>query len=63
LETSPRTGINASRNRPYSLNTIDLYHGYYKCHIKDDPICKLKMSEIEEEEKGKTNPVHGKNRA
>ena len=50
LETSPRTGINASRNRPYSLNTIDLYHGYYKCHIKDDPICKLKMSEIEEED-------------
>jgi len=50
LETSPRTGINASRNRPYSLNTIDLYQGYYKCHIKDDPICKLKMSEIEEED-------------
>jgi len=50
LETSPRTGFNASRNRPYSLNTIELYRGYYKCHIKDDPICLLKMSEIEEED-------------
>ena len=50
IETSPRTGINASRNRPYSLNTIDAYYCYYNCHIKDDPICKLKMSEVEEED-------------
>jgi len=50
LETSPRTGINASKNKPYSLNTIDLYQSYYKCHVKDDPICKLMMSEIEEED-------------
>jgi len=50
IETSPRTGINASRNRPYSLNTVDSYYSYYNSHIKDDSICKLKMSEIEEED-------------
>ena len=50
IETSPRTGINASKNRSYSLNTVDTYFSYFKCHIKDDPICKLKMSEIEEED-------------
>jgi len=50
IETSPRTGINASKNRPYSLNTIDSYFSYFNCHIKGDPICKLKMSEIEEED-------------
>jgi integrase/recombinase XerD len=50
LETSPRTGFNASKNRPYSLNTIDLYQSYYKCHIKEDPLCKLMMREIEEED-------------
>lgn len=50
IETSPRTGINASKNRPYSLNTVDTYYSYFKCHIKNDPICKLKMTEIEEED-------------
>jgi len=50
IETSPRTGINASKNRPYSLNTLDAYKSYYKCHIKNDPICKLMMSEVEEED-------------
>jgi len=50
IETSPRTGINASKNRPYSLNTLDAYKTNYICHIKDDPICKLKMSEVEEED-------------
>jgi hypothetical protein len=28
IETSPRTGINASRNRPYSPDTIDNYKSY-----------------------------------
>jgi len=50
IETSPRTGVNASKNRPYSLNTLDAYKSYYKCHIKDDPICKLKMAEVEVED-------------
>jgi integrase/recombinase XerD len=50
LDTSPRTGINASKNRPYSLNTIDSYRCYFNCHIKGDPICKLKMSEVEDED-------------
>jgi len=50
IETSPRTGINASKNRPYSLNTLDTYKSNYTCHIKDDPICKLKMAETEEED-------------
>ena len=50
VETSPRTGINASKNRPNSLNTLDAYLSYYNCHIKDDPIAKLKMAEVEEED-------------
>jgi len=50
IETSPRTGINASKNRPYSLNTLDAYKSYYACHIKGDSICKLRMSEVEEED-------------
>jgi integrase/recombinase XerD len=47
-ETSPRTGINVSKNRPYSPATLDLYKGYYSAHIKGDPITTLRMSEIEE---------------
>jgi len=50
IETSPRTGLNAAENKPYSLNTLDGYKSYYNCHIKNDPVCKLKMSEIEEED-------------
>jgi integrase len=50
IETSPRTGLNAAENKPYSLNTLDGYKSYYDCHIKNDPVCKLKMSEIEEED-------------
>ena len=50
IETSPRTGINASKNRPYSFNTVDVYKSYFNCHIKDDPISKLKMAEVEEED-------------
>jgi len=50
IETSPRTGFNAAGNRPYSLNTLDSYKSYFYCHIKDDPICQLKMAEIEEED-------------
>jgi integrase/recombinase XerD len=50
LETSPRTGINASKNRPFSYDTLDSYKSYYRLHIKDDPICGLKMSEVEEED-------------
>lgn len=50
IETSPRTGLNATENKPYSLNTLDGYKSYFNCHIKNDPICKLKMAEIEEED-------------
>ena len=50
VETSPRTGINASKNRPYSVDTLDGYRSYYNCHIKDDPITALKMAETEEED-------------
>jgi len=48
IETSLRTGINASKNKPYSYNTLDGYKGNFERHIKDDPICELKMAEIEE---------------
>jgi integrase len=50
LETSPRTGINASKNRPFSVDTIGAYRCLFTCHIKDDPITQLKMAEIEEED-------------
>ena len=50
IETSPRTGINASKNRPYSLDTLKKYNNYYECHIKDDPLTELKMTEVEEED-------------
>ena len=50
METSPRTGINASRNRPYSPKTLEGYKSYYNIHIKDDPLVALQMSELEEED-------------
>jgi len=48
METSPRTGINAAKNRPYSPGSIDLYKSYYNAHIKGDPITMLRMAELEE---------------
>jgi len=50
METSPRTGINANRNRPYSSETLDTYRSFFINHIKDDPFCTLKMAEVEEED-------------
>jgi integrase len=50
VETSPRSGINASKNRPYSYDTLDGYKGNFERHIKNDPICSLKMAEVEEED-------------
>ncbi|MDR0662961.1 MAG: site-specific integrase [Spirochaetaceae bacterium] len=50
VATSPRTGINASRNRPYSPDTVDFYRSYYTTHIKGDPFTELKMAETEEED-------------
>jgi integrase len=49
-ETSPRTGINASRNRSYSIDTLRGYRCLFTCHIQNDPITSLKMAEIEEED-------------
>ncbi|MDR1251639.1 MAG: hypothetical protein LBK62_05675 [Treponema sp.] len=50
LETNPRTGINASKNRPFSCDTLAHYADYYRLHVKDDPIANLKMVEVEEED-------------
>jgi integrase/recombinase XerD len=50
LETSPRTGINASENRPYSIDSVGNYLGYYTLYIKVDPLAELKMVEVEEED-------------
>jgi integrase len=50
IETSPRTGRNASRNRPYSPGTLDTYKTYYNAHVKDDPFAKLLMSEVDEDD-------------
>jgi integrase/recombinase XerD len=50
IVTSPRTGRNASKNRPYSLGTLDTYKSYYNTHIKNDPFAKLLMSEVDEDD-------------
>jgi len=50
IETSPRTGINAAENRPYSVATLKGYKKDFECHIKNDPLCQLKMTEVEEED-------------
>jgi integrase len=50
IETSPRTGINAAKNRPYSIDSINNYQSYFRVHIKGDPLTELKMAEVEEED-------------
>ena len=50
MTTSPRTGINVAENRPYSVATIKGYKKEFDLHIKNDPFCKLKMLEVEEED-------------
>ena len=50
IETSPRTGVNASRNRPYSIDTVENYKNYFDNHIKNDPFTGLMMAEVEEED-------------
>jgi integrase len=50
IETSPRTGRNAAKNRPYSPDTLDTYRTYFNAHIKGDPLASMRMSEIDEED-------------
>jgi hypothetical protein len=50
IETSPRTGRNAAKNRPYSPKTLDTYKTYFNTHIKGDPFAEIRMSEVEEED-------------
>jgi len=50
IETSPRTGINNSKNKPYSVDSIENYLSYYTLHLTDDPLMKLQMAEVEEED-------------
>jgi hypothetical protein len=50
IETSPRTGRNASRNRSCSLGTLDTYKTYYNTHIRNDPIAGMLMSEVDEDD-------------
>jgi len=50
IDKSPRTGINASKNRSYSEDTLDTYLSYFNTHIKDDPFCLLKMAETDEDD-------------
>jgi len=50
MESSPRTGVNASKNRPYSPNTVDNYRSHFVTHISGDVFCSLKMAEVEEED-------------
>jgi hypothetical protein len=62
METSPRTGANASKNRPYSPDTVGTYRNYYNAHIKGDPFTNLKMAEVEEEALEVIRNVPGKGR-
>jgi integrase/recombinase XerD len=50
ITTSPRAGINAAENKPYSASTLKGYKKDFELHVKNDPICKLKMVEVEEED-------------
>jgi integrase len=50
IETSPRTGINNSKNRSYSFDSVENYMSYWTVYIKGDPLMKLKMTETEEED-------------
>jgi len=50
MESSPRTGVNASRNRPYSPNTVDNYRRCFVTHVSGDVFCSLKMAEVEEDD-------------
>ncbi|MCL2093288.1 MAG: tyrosine-type recombinase/integrase [Treponema sp.] len=50
METSPRAAINASRNRPYSITTIEGYLYYFNHYIKKDALSALLMDELEEED-------------
>lgn len=49
-ETSPRTGINAEKNRTNSASTLATYRCYFDVHVKNDPLMNLKMAETEEED-------------
>jgi site-specific recombinase XerD len=50
VETSPRSEINVSENRPNSIDTIENYLGYFERHIREDPLMDLKMTEVEEQD-------------
>ena len=50
IETSPRTSINNSKNKPYSVDSVENYLGYYTLHLKGDPLMKLQMAEVEEDD-------------
>jgi integrase/recombinase XerD len=50
IETSPRTGRNAAKNRSYSPKTLDAYKTYFNTHIKGDPFAEIRMSEVDEED-------------
>jgi integrase/recombinase XerD len=50
IETSPRSGINAAENKPYSVATLKGYKKDFNLHVKNDPICRLKMTEVEEDD-------------
>ncbi|MDR0441850.1 MAG: hypothetical protein LBH44_00410 [Treponema sp.] len=56
IDTSPRTDINISENRPPSIDTFENYESYYRLHIKGDPLLGLKMAEVEEQD------IHGFNK-
>jgi len=50
VETSPRAGLNISKSRPYSPDTVDTYRCYYLNHVKNDPLCPIKMAEVDEDD-------------
>lgn len=48
IEGNPRAARNIAKNRPYSVNTIIRYEGFYRVYIKGDPFTHIPIGEAEE---------------
>ncbi|MDR1047946.1 MAG: site-specific integrase [Treponema sp.] len=48
LDNNPRAARIMMEGSPYSAETIELYRGNYVRYIKGDPVCDLKMVEVEQ---------------
>ncbi|MDR0628750.1 MAG: hypothetical protein LBG24_03750 [Treponema sp.] len=46
LDNNPRAARRIGEGAPYSIGTIELYRQSFEHHIRNDPFCDLRMSEI-----------------